>query len=154
MFCLRPLRRPPSRNPLSAMPSPPLPLSSRRSGLGVLVAALLCAPGLLYPVFFIPFCWRARALYGGWPPVFHFYKEMEPWTGVFERWDGILDCMVIPSGLLALLLAVPLAAGWRWHRPALRTATLALALLAVSCLLGMFLPFLLLPQGAIDWWYD
>ena len=79
---------------------------------------------------------------------------MEPWTGVFEKWDGILDCMVIPAGCLALLLAVPLAAGWRWHRPALRIATLGLVLLTVSCLLGMFLPFLLLPQGAIDWWYD
>ena len=130
------------------------PPSSRRRLWFCIAAALLCAPGLLHPVFFIPFCWRAHALYGGWPPVFHFYKEMEPWTGVFEKWGGILDCMVIPAGCLAWLLATLLAAGWRWHRPALRTVTLGLVLLTVSCLLGIFLPFLLLPQGAIDWWYD
>ncbi|MBP5788259.1 MAG: hypothetical protein J6Y19_10655 [Kiritimatiellae bacterium] len=79
---------------------------------------------------------------------------MEPWTGVFEWWGGILDCMVIPCGLFTVLLGVFLAAGWRWHRPAFRTATLGLVLLTVSCLLGIFLPLLLLPQGAIDWWYD
>lgn len=127
---------------------------ARRTIWKPIAAALLCAPGLLYPVCFVPFCWCAHARYGGWPPVFHFYKEMEPWTGVFERWDGILDCMVIPAILALGPCVLLLAAGWRWHRPALRTAAVALVLLAGSCLLGMFLPFLLLPQGAIDWWYD
>ena len=41
------------------------------------VAALLCAPGILHAILFCLFAFRARALHGGWPPVFRFYKEMQ-----------------------------------------------------------------------------
>ncbi len=116
------------------------------------VAALLCAPGILHAILFCLFAFRARALYGGWPPVFRFYKEMQPWTGVFERWQGWMTLVGFGSGAFALLAAIPVFCGRR--RPAFLAVFRALAILSAASLLGLYLPMALLPEGAVNWWYD
>ncbi len=113
---------------------------------------LLCAPGMLHPIFFCLFAFRARALYGGWPPVFHFYAEMQPWTALFEYWQGGLTIVACASGALTLLTAIPVLLGCR--RFGLPVILRDLAILTAVSFLGIFLPLLLLPGGAIDWWYD
>lgn len=114
--------------------------------------ALLCAPGGLHAILFSIFAFRAHALYGDWPPVYHFYQEMQPWTRIFEYWQGVLWCAVCGTGVLVLLMAIPVACGWR--RFALPTILCALFIFTVASFLGLVLPMVLLPQGAVDWWYD
>ncbi len=116
------------------------------------IAALLCAPGALHAVLFCLFAFRARALYGGWPPVFQFYKEMQPWTGVFEWWQGVMTLVGFASGVFALPAAIPVFCGWR--RSAFLAAFRVLAILSAASLLGLYLPEALLPEGAVLWWYD
>ena len=116
------------------------------------IAVLLCAPGALYAFSFCVFACCAHARYGGWPPVWRFYKEMEPWTGVFERWEPLLFLFAVMTGLLAIVSSIPIFAGWR--RAAWLTAFRILSLLSASSFFGVFLPMLILPEGAVNWWFD
>jgi len=113
---------------------------------------LFVALGCLYAFGFIVFAFRAKALNGGWPLVFQFYDRMQPWTTVFERGEAILCLAGIAAGILALAAAVPVFANWR------RRAALALfrvsAALSASAFLAQFLPLLLLPTAAVEWWFD
>ena len=116
------------------------------------IATLLCAPGALYAFSFCVFACCAHARYGGWPPTWRFYKEMEPWTGVFERWEPLLFLFAVITGVLAIVSSIPVFA--RWRRDAWLTAFRIFSLLSASSFFGVFLPILILPEGAIDWWFD
>ncbi len=113
---------------------------------------LFATLGAVHAAGFIAFAFRAKALNGGWPHVFEFYDRMQPWTSVFEWSFPVLYITGIVAGLLALVAAVPVFAGW--FRGAALAIHRAAAALSASCFLAWFLPILLLPRPALDWWFD
>ena len=125
-------------------------MAARRPCLRAVSA--FAALGVLYASGFVVFAYRAKALYGGWPPTFRFYDRMQPWTAFFERSEVVLFLAGVAAGVLALAAAVPVFAGWR------RNAALAvfrvLAALSLSAFLSLLLPLVLLPEAAINWWFD
>ena len=114
--------------------------------------AVFAALGALHAAGFVAFAYRAKALYGGWPPTFAFYDRMQPWTAFFERSEGVLVLAGLAAGLLAFAASVAVFAGWR--RNAARAVFRALAALAASAFLAFYLPLLLLPEAAVNWWFD
>ena len=113
---------------------------------------LFAALGGLHAFGFIAFAFRAKNLNGGWPRVFQFYDRMQPWTAVFERSEGILCLAGVAAGILALAAAVPVFANWR-RRAALSLFRVS-ATLSASAFLTLYLPLLLLPTAAVEWWFD
>lgn len=114
--------------------------------------ALFATLGAVHAVGFIAFAFRAKALNGGWPHVFEFYDRMQPWTDVFEWSLPVLFGAGVVAGLLALVATVAVFAGW--CRGAALAIHRAAAALSASCFLAWFLPILLLPRPALDWWFD
>lgn len=132
----------------AAKPRPTM--SFRRTCLAAI--AVFAALGALHAAGFVAFAYRAKALYGGWPPTFAFYDRMQPWTAFFERSEGVLVLAGIAAGLLAFAAAVAVFAGWR--RNAALAVFRALAALSASAFLAFYLPLLLLPEAAVNWWFD
>ena len=125
-------------------------MSFRRTCLAAIAA--FAALGALHAAGFAAFAYRAKALYGGWPPTFRFYDRMQPWTAFFEKSEGVSVLAGIAAGLLAFAAAVAVFAGWR--RNAALAVFRALAALSASALLAFYLPLLLLPEAAVNWWFD
>ena len=125
-------------------------MSFRRTCLAAI--AVFAALGALHAVGFVAFAYRAKALYGGWPPTFAFYDRMQPWTAFFEKSEGVSVLAGIAAGLLAFAAAVAVFAGWR--RNAALAVFRALAALSASAFLAFYLPLLLLPEAAVNWWFD
>ena len=125
-------------------------MSFRRTCLAAIAA--FAALGALHAAGFAAFAFRAKALYGGWPPTFAFYDRMQPWTAFFEKSEGVLGLAGIAAGVLAFAAAVAVFAGWR--RNAALAVFRALASLSASAFLAFYLPLLLLPEAAVNWWFD
>ena len=125
-------------------------MSGRKACLtAIAVFAVLC---VLHAAGFIAFAYRAKALYGDWPPTFQFYDRMQPWTAFFEKSEGVLVLAGIAAGILAFAAAVAVFAGWR--RKAALAVFRALATLSASAFLAFYLPLILLPKAAVNWWFD
>ena len=114
--------------------------------------AVFAALGALHAAGFVAFAYRAKALYGGWPPTFAFYDRMQPWTAFFEKSEGVSVLAGIAAGVLALGAAAAVFADWR--RKAALAVFRALAALSVSAFIAFYLPLLLLPEAAVNWWFD
>ena len=125
-------------------------MSFRRTCLTAIAA--FAALGALHAAGFAAFAYRAKALYGGWPPVFQFYDRMQPWTAFFEKSEGVSVLAGIAAGVLAFAAAVAVFAGWR--RNAALAVFRALAALSASAFLAFYLPLLHLPEAAVNWWFD
>jgi len=69
-----------------------------------------------------------------------------------KRSEGVLVLAGIAAGLLAFAAAVAVFAGWR--RNAARAVFRALAALSASAFLAFYLPLLILPEAAVNWWFD
>ena len=129
----------------------PRPTMARRKACRFAMC-LFAALGGLFALGFIAFAFRARALYGGWPPTFCFWREMEPWGIVFVYGEVWLLCTGIIAGFVALAAAVPVFANW-WRKAALALFRVS-ATLSASAFLALYLPLLLLPTAAVEWWFD
>ena len=57
------------------------------------------ALGVLYALGFVVFAYRAKALYGGWPPTFQFYDRMRPWPVVFTYGEVVLFVAGVAAGV-------------------------------------------------------
>ena len=114
--------------------------------------AVFATLGALHAAGFAAFAYRAKALYGGWPPVFQFYDRMQPWTAFFEKSEGVSVLAGIAAGVLALGAAAAVFADWR--RKAALAVFRALAALSASAFIAFYLPLLLLPEAAVNWWFD
>ena len=71
---------------------------------------------------------------------------------MFERSEGILVFAGIVAGIVALASAVPVFANW-WRKAALALFRVS-ATLSASAFLAPYLPLLLLPTAAVEWWFD
>ena len=125
-------------------------MSFRRTCLAAIAA--FAALGALHAAGFVAFAYRAKALYGDWPPTFQFYDRMQPWIAFFEKSEGVLVLAGIAAGILAFAAAVAVFAGWR--RKATLAVFRALATLSASAFLAFYLPLILLPKAAVNWWFD
>ena len=125
-------------------------MSFRRTCLTAIAA--FAALGALHAVGFAAFAYRAKALYGGWPPTFAFYDRMQPWTAFFEKSEGVSVLAGIAAGVLALGAVAAVFADWR--RKAALAVFRALATLSASAFIAFYLPLLLLPEAAVNWWFD
>ena len=114
--------------------------------------AVFATLGALHAAGFAAFAYRAKALYGGWPPTFAFYDRMQPWTAFFEKSEGVSVLAGIAAGVLALGAAVAVFADWR--RKAALAVFRALSALSASAFIAFYLPLLLLPEAAVNWWFD
>ena len=125
-------------------------MSFRRTCLAAI--AVFAALGALHAAGFAAFAYRAKALYGGWPPTFAFYDRMQPWTAFFEKSECVSVLAGIAAGVLALGAAAAVFADWR--RKAALAVFRALAALSASAFIAFYLPLLLLPEAAVNWWFD
>ena len=129
----------------------PRPAMSGRKACPTAITVFV-ALGVLHAAGFVAFAYRAKALYGGWPRTFQFYDRMQPWTTFFEKSEGVLALAGIAAGVLALAAAIAVFADWR--RKAALAVFRALAALSASAFLAFYLPLILLPEAAVNWWFD
>ena len=125
-------------------------MAARRACLRAISA--FAALGVLYALGFVVFAYRAKALYGGWPPTYALFDRMRPWPAFFTYGEVVLFLAGVAAGVLAFAAAVPVFAGWR--RNAALAVFRALAALSLSAFLALLLPLVLLPEAAINWWID
>jgi len=128
-----------------------VPLFPRRRGW-----LALCAPGFLFFAAFSVFAAFAHAHFGGWPPVFHGYGELRPWSTVFENGEFVLLMAGLAFSAIAVLIMLFVLLQRFRSKPCRRSAALffRFAVLAAVCLLGLLLPTVFLPEGFVHWWYD